>query len=80
MITFWIGAMIGCVVGVGTVCFMAVAAEEDRWLEKHNTPNALKALEKRCSFCGGKLSEIRESNGRRYRYCYGCFHEYEVEE
>ena len=34
MIKMLISAMIGCVVGVGTVCFMAVAAEEDRWLEK----------------------------------------------
>lgn len=30
----------------------------------------------RCPFCGGRLSEIREYNGRHYRYCYGCFHEY----
>ena len=34
MITFWIGAMVGCVVGVGAVCFFSVVAEEDRWLEK----------------------------------------------
>lgn len=34
MITFLIGAMVGAVVGIGTMCFMVVAAEEDRWLEK----------------------------------------------
>lgn len=32
--TFWIGAMIGCVVGVGTMCFMVVASEEDKWQEE----------------------------------------------
>ena len=73
MITFWIGAMIGCVVGVGTVCFMAVAAEEDRWLEKKAN---------RCSFCGGKLSEVRYTKeGKPYRYCYGChFDKYIIDE
>ena len=69
MITFLIGAMVGAVVGIGTMCFMVVAAEEDKLLEKKAN---------RCSFCGGKLSEIRVNNGKEYRYCYSCFHEYEV--
>lgn len=34
MITFLIGTMVGAVVGIGTMCFMVVAAEEDKWLEK----------------------------------------------
>ena len=66
--TFWIGAMVGCVVGVGTVCFLAVAANEDRW---EKVP--------RCHFCGGKLSEIRYHDGRKYRHCYSChFDQYEL--
>lgn len=40
---------------------------------------ARKQGEPRCEFCGGKLSEIRYTvDGKPYRYCYGCFHEYEV--
>lgn len=31
--------------------------------------------EKRCR-CGGKLSEIRVHNGRRYRHCYSCHFEF----
>lgn len=72
--TFLIGTMVGAVVGIGTMCFMVVAAEEDRQLEKARKRN-------RCPFCGGKLSEIRmDADGREYRYCFGCFHEYEVNE
>ena len=80
MMTFWIGAMIGCVVGVGTVCFMAVAAEEDRWLEKHNASNAsntLESLEMRCKFCGSKLSEVRTFGDKKYRHCYSCHFDFE---
>ena len=70
MMMFLVGAMVGCVVGVGTVCFLAVAAEEDRWLEKNHL---------RCPFCGGKLSEVRDDNGRKYRHCYSChFDQYEL--
>ena len=32
--TFFIGAMVGAMIGIGTMCFMVVAAEEDRQLEK----------------------------------------------
>lgn len=72
MITFLIGAMVGAVVGIGTMCFMVVAGEEDRQLEK---------LSNRCKFCGGKLSEIRQnSDGSKYRYCYSCHLDYEVKE
>lgn len=32
-----------------------------------------------CPFCGGHLSEARiDAYGREYRYCFGCFHEYKV--
>lgn len=34
MIKMLISAMIGCMVGIGTMCFMVVAGEEDKWLEK----------------------------------------------
>ena len=34
MITFLIGTVVGAVIGIGTMCFMVVAAEEDRQLEK----------------------------------------------
>lgn len=71
MIRFWIGAMIGCMVGISTMCFCVVAAEEDRWLEKH---------ENRCKFCGGKLSEIRTFGDKKVRHCYSCHFDYEVEE
>ena len=79
MITFWIGTMVGCVVGVGTVCFLAVAAEEDRWMESADRKAKLdKMQELRCPFCGGKLSAIREHDGKRYRHCYSChFDQYE---
>lgn len=71
--TFLIGTMVGAVVGIGTMCFMFVVSEEDKWLEK-------KAKEAdRCPFCGGRFYQIREYNGRKYRYCFGCFHEYEVD-
>ena len=70
MITFWIGTVVGALVGVTTMCIFAVTSEEDRWLEKNNL---------RCRFCGGKLSEIRTSRtGKKYRYCYGCHLDYEV--
>ena len=70
MIKMLISAMIGCMVGIGTMCFMVVAGEEDKWLQEKAD---------RCSFCGGKLSEIRtNTDGTKYRYCFGCFHEYEV--
>lgn len=38
--------------------------------------------EERCSFCGGKLSEIRYTvDGKPYRYCYGChFDKYIIDE
>lgn len=72
MIKILIAATIGAMVGIGMMCFMVVAAEEDRQLEKLNN---------RCKFCGGKLSEIRISEtGKLYRYCYGCHFDYEVDE
>lgn len=80
MITFLIGAMVGAVVGIGTMCFLAVASHEDEWMESADRKAKLdKMQEPRCSFCGGKLSEIRtNTDGTKYRYCFGCFHEYEV--
>ena len=64
MMTFWIGTMVGAVVGVTTMCIFAVTSEEDRWMEKNNL---------RCKFCGGKLSDIIvDINGKEYRHCYGC--------
>ena len=30
-----------------------------------------------CQLCGGTMSEIRESNGKRYRHCYSCHMEQE---
>lgn len=33
-----------------------------------------------CPLCGGTLSEIRESNGKKYRHCYSCHMEQEVKE
>ena len=39
---------------------------------------ARKHDEPRCHFCGGKLSEVRDDNGRKYRHCYSChFDQYE---
>lgn len=32
-----------------------------------------------CPSCGGILSEVREHNGKRYRHCYSCHFEFEVE-
>lgn len=70
MIKFILAAMVGYIIGIGTMCFMVMAGEEDRQLEKLND---------RCKFCGGKLSEVRiDADGKEYRYCYSCFHEYEV--
>ena len=34
MLAFILGSLVGVMVGVGTMSFFAVAAEEDRWLEK----------------------------------------------
>lgn len=33
-----------------------------------------------CPLCGGTLSEIRESNGKKYRHCYSCHMEQEVQD
>lgn len=33
-----------------------------------------------CPMCGGALSEVRESGGKRYRHCYSCHFEFEVKE
>ncbi len=44
MIRFLVSAMIGAMIGIGTMCFMVVAAEENRQLEQQ-----------RCRFCGGYM-------------------------
>ena len=36
--------------------------------------------EPRCEFCGGKLSEEKEHEGKRYRHCYGCHFDYYITE
>ena len=33
-----------------------------------------------CPSCGGTLSEVRESKGKKYRHCYSCHFEFEVKE
>ena len=30
-----------------------------------------------CPLCGGTLSKVRESNGKKYRHCYSCHMEQE---
>lgn len=45
-----------------------------------NASNTLDALTNACPLCGGTLSEIRESNGKKYRHCYSCHMEQEVKE
>lgn len=32
-----------------------------------------------CRFCGGRLSTLRDYNGRRLRHCYSCHFEFEEE-
>ena len=32
-----------------------------------------------CKYCGGTLSEIREHDGKKYRHCYSCLMDYEVQ-
>lgn len=33
-----------------------------------------------CPLCGGTLSEVRESNGKKYRHCYSCHMETPAED
>ena len=42
--TFLIGAMVGAVIGIGTMCFMVVAAEDDKLLEKNHVIFDVKAI------------------------------------
>lgn len=68
---FWVGTMVGALVGVTTMCIFAVTSEEDRWLEKNNL---------RCKFCGGKLSDVRTFGDKKVRHCYSCHFDYEVKD
>lgn len=58
---------------------MLTALQTRHEMDISNATKTEEALEKRCPFCGGHLSEVRmDADGKEYRYCYGCFHEYEV--
>ena len=72
MVKFIVGVLFGGFVGVMWMALACIVDDIDEFEEF--------MLEDRCEFCGGKLSEIREDGDRRYRYCYSCFHEYEVNE
>ena len=78
MIKFIVGLLVGGFVGtmwMAMACIVDDIDEFDEFLESQEPE------EERCPFCGGHLSEVRiDDNGKEYRYCFGCFHEYEVNE
>ena len=93
MVKFIVGLLVGGFVGtmwMAMACIVDDIDELDEIANAQNDSNALDALdaleepeeeiiqEYRCPFCGGKLSEVRIDDGNEYRYCFGCFHEYEV--
>ena len=73
MIKFIVGLLVGGFVGT---MWMAMANivddidEFDQFMQEQEEP--------RCKFCGGKLSEEKVHEGKRYRHCYGCHFDYEV--
>lgn len=45
-----------------------------------NVSNTLKALANTCPLCGGTLSEIRTDGKKKWRHCYSCHMEQEVQD
>ena len=80
MIKFIVRDIVCLLVGgfIGTM-WMAMACIVDDIDEFDEFMQETEPEEHLCPFCGGKLSEVRvDSDGKEYRYCYSCFHEYEV--
>ena len=76
MIKFIVGLLVGGFIGT---MWMAMACIVDDIDEFDEFMQEAEPEEERCPFCGGHLSEVRiDDNGKEYRYCFGCFHEYEV--
>ena len=75
---FFIGVLFGGFIGVMWMCLCQIVDDVDELAEFMQETGPEEHL---CPFCGGHLSEIRvDPDGKEYRYCFGCFHEYEVDE
>ena len=78
MIKFIVGLLVGGFIGT---MWMAMACIVDDIDELDEFMQETEPEEHLCPFCGGHMSEVRmDADGREYRYCFGCFHEYEVNE
>lgn len=76
MIKFIVGLLVGGFIGT---MWMAMACIVDDIDELGESMQETEPEEHLCPFCGGHLSEVRmDADGREYRYCFSCFHEYEV--
>lgn len=60
--------------------WVKIEAHDECVQELMDNAYARKVAEERCKFCGGKLSEEKEHNGKRYRHCYGCHFDWEVDD
>ena len=72
MIKFIVGLLVGGFIGtmwMAMACIVDDIDEFDQFMQEQEEETE----EPRCSFCGGKLSEIIvDINGKEYRHCYGC--------
>ena len=76
MIKYLVCMMAGAFVGVMFMCLCNIVDDVDDLAEAMEEPE--EEEEPICPFCGGHLSDVRYDNGIPYRYCFGCFHEYDV--
>lgn len=77
MIKFIIGLLVGGFIGtmwMAMACIVDDIDEFDEFMQEQEPEEHL------CPFCGGHMAEVlMDADGREYRYCFGCFHEYEVD-
>ena len=72
---FILGTLFGGFVGT---MWMAMANIVDDIDEFDEFLEGREPEEERCPFCGGKLSEVRDHEGKKYRHCYGCHFDWEA--